>query len=226
VIEAVNRHVTDSATRRPPGSVEDVSELPPSAPSEGSEPISDDDRDRAVRQIQQALAADLIEFEELDGRFTSVYAAITAAELAATTNDLPQLAQPTPPPRHPMPTSAFSVFGDVERGGDLDIDEKVYFFSGFGDIVVDLSSAVIADDATITLLAVFGDVTVILADGVRVRRSSLTIFGDQHDDLAPPAEQAPTIRIAAHTLFGDTRVYSLSRVPRGGLRRLWRSWRS
>lgn len=203
-----------------------MSELPPSVPAEGSEPVSDDDRDRAVRQIQQALAADLIEFEELDARFTTVYSAATVTDLVAATADLPQLARTTPPPRHPMPTSAFSVFGDIERGGDLEIDQKVYFFSGFGDLVVDLSSAVIADGATITLQAIFGDVTVILADGVRVRRSTLTIFGDQHDDLAPPAEQAPTIKIAAHTLFGDTSIYSLSRVPRGALRKLWRSWRS
>lgn len=189
--------------------------------------INDQDREIAVRQIQNALAAGHVEFDDLDRRFGAIYEAQTRGELEAVTADLP-----APPPPivaasdgHPMSATSVSLFGDIRKSGDLAVEGDLVFVSVFGDVVLDLATARISDGSKISVYSAFGDATIILPDGIRVRRSAVSVFGDEKEDLSPPISGAATVNVVRFGVFGDTRVYSLSRVPEGRLQKLWRSLR-
>lgn len=179
-----------------------------------------------VEHIQHEMANDVVGFDELDERFAAVFAARTRAELDAVVADLP-----APPPPAPVAVPnivapiSYSVFGDMKVGGWIGVDGDLTYGSGFGDVTVDLSSAHIPSNITVRVRSVFGDVTVILPDGVRASLTSYTVFGSRKDALTPSVPGAPTVRVVAATLFGDARLYSLSQVPDGPFRRLWKALR-
>ncbi len=198
----------------------------PAFPPDPSRPVTDRDRQLIVEQIQRAMAEDIVPFEELDDRFAAVYAARTRADLDAVVVDLPA---PPPPAPATLPRAvaavSYSMFGDVKVGGWIAIDSDLTYGSGFGDITLDLSSAHLATGRTVRARSIFGDVTVILPDGIRTSLTSVTVFGSRREDLAPPVPGAPEVRVVVATLFGDARLYSLSRVPEGPFRRLWKALR-
>ncbi len=47
------------------------------------------------------------------------------------------------------------------------------------------------------------------------------VIGNKRQNLSPPVEGGPLIRITGFQAIGDLEVYSLSLVPDGTLRRLW-----
>ncbi len=206
--------------------VESMSDDSAAAMPVPSEPITDQDREIAVRQIQRALAEGQVDFDDLDDRFGAIYQAQTRGELEAVSADLPL---PPPPVAaaagHPMASTSVSLFGDIRKSGDLAIEGELVFVSLFGDVVLDLATARIADGSKVSVYSAFGDATVILPDGIRVRRSAVSLLGDEKESLSPPVAGAPTISVVRFGMFGDTKIYSLSRVPEGRLQKLWRSLR-
>lgn len=194
-----------------------------SSQPDGREP-TEAERQQLVDRIQQALAEDLIPFEELDDRFAAVYAATTTAELERATADLPtpRYQPPAPTARHPAPRTQFSLIGDAKIGGWIALGPEVSVTSIIGDAVVDLSSATIGQDGvTVNLYSFIGDAKVIVPDGARVQVDTVTMIGDRRQELSPPLDGGPLIRITGFAAIGDLRVYSLSLVPDGALRRLW-----
>ena len=191
------------------------------------EQVTDAERDIAVHQIQLAVARDEIEFDQLDDRFGAIYRADTKGELEAVTADLPVPPAPLPVVLgHPTPPSAFALFGDIKQGGHLEVEGNVSYTTVFGDVTLDLSSTRLKDGTRIVTQTVFGSVTIILPDGVRVSRQTLTIFGDLREDLSPPLPEAATIHVVARSVFGNAKIYSLSRVPEGRLRTFWKAFRA
>ncbi len=189
----------------------------------GPEP-TEAERQRAIDRIQQALAEDQIQFHELDGRFGAVYSAATSAELERVTADLPvpRYQPPDPTARHPAPSTQFSLLGDVEVGGWLAMGQELTVTAVIGDAIVDLSSCSIGPDGvTVNLRGLLGDARVIVPDGARVQVDATVIVGSKRLELSPPLEGGPLIRIDGIQAIGDLRVYSLSLVPDGALRRLW-----
>lgn len=201
----------------------------PSRPAH-PEPIpSEDERQQVIDRIQQALAEDQIEFNELDQRFAAVYAATTRAELLQVVSDLPAPRLPPPPvtARHPAPSSQFSLIGDVEVGGWVTMDETLTMTSLIGDATIDLSSASFGPDGlVVTARSLVGDVKVIVPDGARVQIDAFMLVGDKRQNLSPPIDGGPLIRINVLNLIGDVKVYSLSLVPEGRLRQLWSKFRA
>lgn len=194
--------------------------------SSSMEPIGDADREVMRRVVQDALAREQIGFDELDDRFGAIYSASNRAELDAVIADLPAPPPPVPIPRgHPISGAAVSLFGDVEQGGDIEIGSELTCLTLFGDVRLDLSTARIEDGTRVMVYSLFGEVQVIVPDGIRVDQRAVTLFGDQKSALSPPFRDAPTIIVSTWLLFGDTEVYSLSRVPEGRLRRLWKALR-
>jgi len=190
------------------------------------DPVEEHERQTTIQQIQRAMAEGHVEFEELDDRFEQVYRAETRAELVAVVADLPQRPTPAPvSPGHPLPATSFSLFGDVKVGGWVAVDTDLSYSTIFGDIVIDLSSASLPDEVVISSYSVFGDTVVIVPDGVRASLESVLLFGDRRSDLVPARSGAPTVRVKAVKVFGDNKLYSLSRVPEGRFRKLWRSLR-
>lgn len=64
--------------------------------------VSDDDRDRVAAQLRDAVGRGQLSLTEVDDRLRTAYAAVTRADLAAVTADLPQAAarpgRPAPSP--------------------------------------------------------------------------------------------------------------------------------
>lgn len=189
----------------------------------------------AVEQIRLAMLRDEVAFEDLGTRFKAVHAARTTEELAAVVADLSPLEpatpamSPTPAPlplRQPISPTAFSLFGDLKKGGEVAVGGNVSYVALFGNVVCDLSAATIPEATRITVVSLFGNTTVILPDGVRASIESVTLLGSQKDKLVAPYLDAPSIRVSSWSLFGDARVYSLSLLPEGKLRKLWRALRS
>jgi Domain of unknown function (DUF1707) len=69
--------------------------------------VSDDDRERVAAVLRDAVGRGQLSLAEVDGRLRAAYAAVTRADLAAVTADLPAAAPPRPrvavPAQAPVP---------------------------------------------------------------------------------------------------------------------------
>ena len=172
---------------------------------------SDADRAAVVARLQKALGEGRIDLDEFGQRAAVAYDATTLAELDGVVADLPTDARP---PVEIVGTRApevvSSVFGDVKLSGGS-APQRV---SGvFGDIKIDLRGLrTDTDRVELYLSTVFGDVEVIVAEGVDAELQGRTVFGDRRTDLAPVPRLAGTPRIVVHarTMFGDLRLRSLA----------------
>ncbi|MEM9655746.1 MAG: DUF1707 domain-containing protein [Actinomycetota bacterium] len=187
-------------------------------------PITEQDRQVLVRHIQSAMLQEQIGFEEIDDRFAAVYQAQTRAELDRVVHDLPSPAAPVPP-GHPVPRQSLALLGDVKVGGWIETGSEITYGTILGDVVIDLSSATLPDQVTITVWNFAGDTTVILPDGVRATLEGFLALGDRKIDLTGPRHGAPMVTVRSYKVLGDARLFSLSRVPEGRIRKLWRKLR-
>lgn len=179
-----------------------------------------------IRHIQMAMSREEITFEEIDDRFAAVYRATTRAELDRVIDDLPTPPAPIPaPPGHPVPRQTSAFIGDVKVGGWIEIHSDMTYGTVLGDVVVDLSSANLPDGVTINVWGLIGDTTVILPDGVRATMEGFMGIGDRKVDLTDPRHGAPLVTVKVTKLLGDSKLFSLSRVPEGRFRKLWRKLR-
>jgi hypothetical protein len=202
-----------------------VSNLP-TPPRTGDTP-DDHERQTMVRRIQGAMVDGYIGFDEIDDRFDAIYRAETRADLAAVAADLPVPSSPEPPTiGHPLPMSNSSVFGDIKVGGWVEVaGGEMSCSTVFGDTVLDLSTAKLPAELFVRTSSVFGDLTVIVPDGARAVAEGMTIFGSRTVDLSPPREGGPLVRVKLSHVFGDIEMYSLSRLPEGKFRKMWRRLR-
>lgn len=190
------------------------------------DPLEEHERQTAIGRIQRAMADGHVEFEELDDRFDKVFQANTRAELSAAVDDLPTPSAPPPKPAgQPISKTSFSLFGDLKIGGWIEVDTNLNYTTIFGDVVLDLSSAEVPSEITVSTFSLFGDATVIVPDGVKATMETVQIFGSRKTLLSPPYPGAPMVTMKSTAVFGDVRLYSLSQVPEGRLRKLWRSLR-
>jgi hypothetical protein len=172
---------------------------------------SDADRDAVVTRLQTALGEGRIDLDEFGQRAAAVYDATTLAELDEVVADLPSDARP-PVEIVGMraPEIVSTVFGDVRLAGGS-VPQRVS--TVFGDVRVDLRGLrTDADRVDLYASTVFGDVEVIVAEGVDAELQGRTVFGDRRTDLAAVPRLAGTPRIVVHarTMFGDLRLRSLA----------------
>jgi hypothetical protein len=182
---------------------------------------SDADREQVVVRLQKALGEGRIDLDEFGQRAAVAYDAATLAELEGVVADLPS---DTRPPVEIVGTRApevvTSVFGDVRLAGGS-APQKVS--TTFGDIKIDLRGLrTDVDRLDLYLSTVFGDIEVVVAEGVDAELQGRTVFGDRRTDLAPVARLAGTPRIVVHAraMFGDLRLRSL---PPGESASRWRA---
>jgi hypothetical protein len=174
--------------------------------------VSDADREATVTRLQKAVAEGRIDLHEFGERVEAAYAAVTRAELDAPLADLPADA---PPPVEivgsRVPETMTSVFGDIKLEGTADVPRQAS--TVFGDVRLDLRNLRTgADRIDLVLGTVFGDVDVIVAEGVDAELSGWTVFGDKKTQLAPVPRVAGTPRVVvrARAVFGDLRLRSLA----------------
>lgn len=195
--------------------------------------IADTDRDRVVALLRLHCTEGRITLDEFSDRVGDVYAARTSVELDAVVEDLPVPwadADPRPedgPPRRRRTVKwLVAVFGDSTRRGRFSLDDESAVVAAFGNCTLDLSEALIeGPNPLITAVAAFGNVTIVVPDGIEVDLEGVAIFGDKRcsaGDL-PPVPGSPVVLVRAVALFGDVRV----RPPRErGDRRFGRASRA
>jgi hypothetical protein len=173
---------------------------------------SDADRERVVARLQKAVGEGRIDLDEFGQRADAAYAAVSRAELDLLVADLPTDA---PPPveivgQRPQ-EEVTSVFGDVTLAVTSTPPKRVG--TVFGDVRIDLRGLrTHADRIDLHLSTVFGDIDVIVAEGVDAELRGRTVFGDRKVQLAPVQRLAgtPLVVVHAKAIFGDLKLRSLA----------------
>jgi hypothetical protein len=172
---------------------------------------SDSEREAIVERLRAASADGRLSLEELVGRTEAAYSATTRGELAKVTVDLPEQDSPpaTSQPAHSQ--RMVSVFADVSRRGWWRAEGTVSPLTVFGDVELDLRQAAVpTGQVQISAVAPFGDIEVIVPDGVIVELSGFSLFGRKKVDVQPSSsrQSAPVIRVQGFTVFGSVLVRS------------------
>jgi hypothetical protein len=170
---------------------------------------SDAERDRTVELLREAAAEGRLTFEELADRTGIASAATARSELERLTADLPVPVGATTS-RVPVatPVTHTSVFGDVKRSGAWMVPERSTWRTGFGDVVLDLREAhVAAAEVTVEARTVFGDIDLLVPEGVVVEVRTRAFIGDVRQEAgAAGSPGAPRIILEGGTVFGDVKV--------------------
>ncbi len=173
---------------------------------------SDVDREAVVLRLQTALGEGRIDVDEFGQRAGAAYAAVTRAELAPLVADLP--ADGGPPVQvvgQRSPEALSSFFGDLTLTVTASPPQRAG--TVFGDIRIDLRGLRTgADRIELSLGTVFGDIDVIVAEGVDAELHGRTVFGNRRVQLAPVPRLAgtPLVVVRGQTVFGDLRLRSLA----------------
>jgi hypothetical protein len=176
---------------------------------------SDAEREATVTRLQAAVGEGRIDLEEFGERADAAYAAGTTAELDALLADLPVPVGPAPAVgeviRERTPPSVATVFGDVKLTATTGAPERAS--TVFGDVKIDLRGLRTAEpEVHLQLGTVFGDVEVIVSEGVAAEIHGWTVFGDRRTELAavPRLPGTPHVVVRGWTVFGDLKLRSLA----------------
>jgi hypothetical protein len=173
---------------------------------------SDADREAIVTRLQTAVGEGRIDLDEFGQRADAAYAAVTRAELELLVADLPANApRPVEIVGQRPAEEVSSVFGDITLAVATTPPQRAG--TVFGDIRIDLRGLRTgADRIDLHLSTVFGDIDVIVAEGVDAELHGRTVFGDRKVQLAPVQRLAgtPLVVVHAKAIFGDLRLRSLA----------------
>ena len=201
--------------------------MPERAPVQRDDGVpTDDERERVVDALQSAVGTGRLTLAEFTDRVDVALAAGTRTQMRAALHGLP-----ADPPTVGATASppAFSVFGDVRVRGRWRLHARHRAITIFGDVRYDLRDSVCSEpEVRIEGRTVFGDVEVIVPEGVEADLTGFTIFGDRRIELAavPRSPQTPVVRVHGMSLFGDLRVRSLAPGESGSAwRRMVDRWR-
>jgi hypothetical protein len=104
-----------------------------------------------------------------------------------------------------------SVFGDITRRGSWPSRDRLSPVAMFGDIDLDFRQAGMpAGHVAINAVAPFGNIDVLVPDGVQVDVGGATLLGSKKDAVggATENESAAVIRVRGFSLFGSVKVSS------------------
>lgn len=188
---------------------------------------SDADREAVAEVVQQAAGDGRLTLDELGERLDAVYAARTYRELVPVVVDLPgasvpgvpQLAQPA---RTNLPAtrranevvagqassdSAVAIFSETKRVGAWLVPPDYASVAVFGSVELDLREASMASNRIqIQANAVFGEVKVIVGDGVTVSTLGTPVLGEYDGPHEEPLVDKPHVVLNGLALFGSVEV--------------------
>lgn len=176
--------------------------------------VADSERHLVIAKLEAAVGAGVLALDDFIQRLDTVWAATSREELAVAMDAVPQ-APPVGGGR--LVARTVNVFGDEHRRGAWRPAPTVTVINIFGDTTLDLRGAhCTSDEVVVRSWSVFGDVELIVPDGVEVDLSGLCVFGDRTVDVSPVARVpgAPRVRLVACSVFGDAGVHSDSRLER------------
>lgn len=187
-------------------------ELPSGPPAQAPAiRASDQERDAATQQLQQAFAEGRLDDTEFDERMRTALSGRTRADLDALLADLPAGAPVTRPVDGPATTPgrlAMAFKGSVRRAGRWRVPERynavVYKGSGWLDL---RAAELTAPVTTLVAVAYKSQVTILVPPGVRVEAGG---FGADTDtdpvDIVPA--NAPVVHVRGFSYKGTVQVRS------------------
>jgi hypothetical protein len=166
-------------------------------------------RDRVAEQLQRACGDGRLTLDEFSTRVAVVWAADTSDELARATSGLalePAVGTTATVER------VITIFSESKRRGRWRFPAgALRTFTLFGSCQLDLREAITgADVIEITGTCVFGEVVLIVPDGVEVDLAGTAVFGSRDLHLAPVPRVpgTPTIRVSITNVFASVEIRS------------------
>ncbi|WP_167368074.1 DUF1707 SHOCT-like domain-containing protein [Streptomyces agglomeratus] len=200
---------------------------------------SDAEREALVERLRVATGEGRLTLEELADRCEAAYLARTREQLAVLGRDLPAAGETG------AGTDAAAVAGAgvgagaatgkrtfVAMIGDVTIRSPAVHglknldaYAVLGDLTLDLCgmTAPSSGELTVTARAVFGDVRLIVPEGVQVELACGSVLGDVRDlprAHTAPHGRAPRIRVAGAAICGDITIAH----PGDRRNTSWRRW--
>lgn len=176
-------------------------------------PLLSAERERTIARLQDAVAADHLDLDELDLRLEAAIRAKTPAELAVLTADLPELPSTalvpaSTPPRAETPADLKAVFSSVTRRGRRPMPRTLSAKAVFGSVLIDLREATFEPGvSTLTCKAVFGSIEVLAPPHVRVEVEGSGVFGSFEErgdnSAADESPDAPILVVKGRAVFGS-----------------------
>jgi hypothetical protein len=205
-----------------------VADLPAPAGTsagEGQLRVSDAEREQVVTLLSTACAEGRLTLEEMGGRVSAAYTAVTRADLEPLTRDLPAVAAdplPLPPAARPARVERkrkrrhITVMGSSQRRIRRLGDETV-LVTVMGESHVDLRSAVVEHlDIEMKVRLVMGEQVVIVPDGVEVEVSGFVFMGEKRVDVVDvrPRPGVPCLHIHVIGVMGEVRIRNATPAER------------
>ena len=99
------------------------------------------------------------------------------------------------------------ALGDIKRAGAWSVPAENHFRTWFGNVKLDLRQAQISTTETdIHAWSLFGNVDLLVPEGVEVDVRTRTQIGRWWHQVAAPTPGAPRIVLTGGTFFGDVRI--------------------
>ncbi|WP_396446386.1 DUF1707 domain-containing protein [Actinomadura sp.] len=170
-------------------------------PDDPSRPISEEDRDTAVRRLQDAYSKGHISHEEMDELLQQALTAKTHGDLAASLASLPE---------EKADTSTIAAFsGRIRRRGAWRVPRKLKVESGLAKVDLNLARAIIEHpvvDIELQLGTGRAKITV-PRDAVVDVENLRTVWKDSYYKPRPPSRPGgPKIRISGTMGFGRLKI--------------------
>jgi hypothetical protein len=163
---------------------------------------SDAERDAAVEHLRGAAVEGRLTLEELADRSEAANRAVTRAELARLTADLPP-----PLPAAPLPAHKVSTMGDITRSGAWIVPEQSRYRAWMGSIVLDLRQArIAAPEVHIHAYTPFGTIDLLVPEGVAVEVRARARLGQIRQEETRALPGAPRIVLTGGSVFGTIRI--------------------
>jgi hypothetical protein len=176
---------------------------------------SDAEREQVVTLLSNACAEGRLTLDEMGGRVSAAYAAVTRADLEPLTHDLPAAnADPMPlaaPPARVAPKRKrrhITVMGSTRRQIRRLGDETV-LVTVMGESRTDLRWAVVEHlDIEVKVRLVMGEQVVIVPDGVDVEVTGFVFMGEKKVDVVAvrPRPGVPRLHIHVVGVMGEVRI--------------------
>ena len=192
----------------------------PAAAAPASEPnllrVSDAEREEVVSLLSAACAEGRLTLEEMGGRVSAAYAAVTRADLEPLTVDLPTTAS-TLPAAAPVAAGGktkkkrfVTVMGELKRGvGRLTSETAVV--TVMGSSTIDLRNALIeGPEIRLHMYLMMGEQVVIVPEGVDVEVSGFVFMGEKRVDVEEvrPRPGVPRLEIRVFGMMGEIRIHT------------------
>jgi hypothetical protein len=171
-------------------------------------PPSDHERERAAELLQRACGEGRLTLEEFSARVGVVWAAETGEELARATAGL---AAPVVGSAQTV-DSILTVFSENKRQGRWRLRaRRLWLRTFFGSTELDLRE-VLTDQSVIEIggICAFGELKVIVPEGVEVDLTGSVVFASRKLQLAPVPRVpgTPEVRVHVATWFSSVEVFS------------------